>query len=345
MQNFRFAGPARLYFSAAFFCALCCFLPPLLWAGGAGDAGETPPLLSGSPAPVQSAPAAPSPLPSTDAGRTVAVLQEDGSILSQPLSEYLWGVVAAEMPASFEPEALRAQAVCARTYTVWMMTQGSKHAPADICTDSSCCQAYTTQDAASARWGSLAVAYTEKISAAVADTDGTIAAYDGMPIQALFFSSSAGATEDASAVWGNALPYLASVPSPEGEEVPNYHSTVTLSPEDARARITAAYPEAVLSDSPAEWFSPPTYTATGRVAELTVGGITLSGGAARSLFSLRSSYFRVDASDEAVTFSVTGYGHGVGLSQYGANAMARAGSGWQDILTHYYTGITLQQGW
>ena len=195
------------------------------------------------------------------------------------------------------------------------------------------------------KWGTLAEEYTAKIAAAVADTDGLVATYGGEPIQAVFFSSAAGATEDAAAVWGNSLPYLVSVDSPEGEEVPNYHTTVTLTEEQVRELVLAAYPEADLSGEAAEWFSGLTLTASGRVAEVKVGGVALSGGAARNLFGLRSACFQVEHGEGGFTFSVTGYGHGVGLSQYGANAMAQAGSGWQEILAHYYTGVTLEPGW
>ena len=159
----------------------------------------------------------------------------------------------------------------------------------------------------------------------------------------MFFSSAAGCTEDAAAVWGASLPYLTSVDSPEGDEVPNYRSTVTLSAAEARAVIEDAYPAAKLTGTPADWFSVPTYTPAGRVESLTVGGVTLSGGAARALFSLRSAAFTVEADGDSVTFSVTGYGHGVGMSQYGANAMAKSGNSWQKILTHYYCGATLGQ--
>lgn len=352
LQKLSLFRQIRLYLSAAAVGALFCFLPPLLWSPGSAPAAQ-PSLLPGSPEPAVTPSAAPSPSPAggetgedgIDSARTVDVLQEDGTVVQQPLDDYLWGVVAAEMPAAFEPDVLRAQAVCARTYTAWMMERGSKHEGAHICTDSACCQAYTTREKAAGRWGELAQDYTEKIAAAVADTDGVVAAYGGAPIQALFFSSAAGATEDAAAVWGNSLPYLTSVDSPEGDEVPNYRSAVTLTADEVRQRVAAAYPEADLSGAPEGWFGTPSLTASGRVASISVGGAALSGGAVRSLFSLRSAAFTVSYTGGAFTFSVTGYGHGVGLSQYGANAMARAGSSWQDILLHYYTGVTLQRGW
>ncbi len=261
------------------------------------------------------------------------------------MGDYLWGVVAAEMPAAFEPEALRAQAVCARTYSLWKLRAKShQEEGADICADSTCCQAYLSQEDAAQRWGGDADAYTAKIAAAVADTDGQVLTYEGGPIQAVFFSSASGATEDAAAVWGKSLPYLVSVDSPEGDEVPNYRSTVTLTAEQVKKAAGEAGLGADLSGEPSTWFANLTRTASGRVASLELGGAELSGGAARSLFALRSACFDVSEQDGVFTFSVTGYGHGVGMSQYGANAMAKAGSGWRDILAHYYTGAELQTG-
>ncbi len=315
--------------------ALFCFFPlPFVPAGAEGAAP--------SPSPVQSEPEPAPAATLSDGGRRVRVLGESGTVEEMSLADYLWCVVAAEMPASFEEEALRAQAVCARTYTLWKASAG-KHGEADVCTSSACCQAFRTRESAMERWGEDGEAYAAKLAAAVADTDGVILTYGGKPIQAVFFSSAAGYTEDAAAVWGTALPYLTSVDSPEGDEVPNYRSTVTLSAAEARAVIEDAYPAARLSGTPADWFSAPTYTPAGRVETMTVGGLSLSGGAARALFSLRSAAFTVEAGADSVTFSVTGYGHGVGMSQYGANAMAKAGKGWEEILLHYYSGVTLEQ--
>ncbi|MBD5118938.1 MAG: stage II sporulation protein D [Clostridiales bacterium] len=323
-------------------------LLPLTALGGSGASARTGPEVLTLPAaptpaaqPTQSLPTA-----ETDSARSLRVLQKDGTVEEMTMADYLWAVVAAEMPATFEPEALRAQAVCARTYSLWKMQAGSHGSDgADICADSSCCQAYISPEDAAQRWGeSAAETYTVKIAGAVADTDGQVLTYDGAPIQAVFFSSASGATEDAEAVWGKALPYLVSVDSPEGDEVPNYRSTVTLTADQVRKVVSEAGLGAELSGEPSTWFQNLTRTASGRVAGIEVGGVSLSGGAARNLFALRSACFDVSEQDGVFTFSVTGYGHGVGMSQYGANAMAKAGSGWQDILAHYYTGAQLQTG-
>jgi stage II sporulation protein D len=280
-----------------------------------------------------------------DRGRAVRLQMTDGTVEELTMADYLWGVVAAEMPASFEEEALKAQACAARTYTVICQTSGAgKHPDADICGDSTCCQAYLPREQAEARWGLNAKEYGEKIEDAVSATDGLGILYAGQPIQALFFSSAAGKTVDAVAVWGNAVDYLQSVDSPEGEEVPNYHTQVTLSAEEVKALTLAAYPGADLSGDPSGWFGTPVYSGE-TVTSIPLGGVTLTGGQARTLFSLRSAAFSVAWAENAFTFSVTGYGHGVGMSQYGANALAGGGMAFRDILTWYYTGTQIDALW
>ena len=228
------------------------------------------------------------------------------------------------MLASFEPEALKAQTVAARTYTLSKMERTVEaHPDADVCTDITCCQAYI--DPADA--------------AAVADTDGMAALFQGQPIQAVFFSSAAGRTVDAVEVWGNAVPYLTSVDSPEGDEVPNYHSTVTVPLDEFKSKLLAQYPQADLSGEPAGWFANLVPNSAGGVETVDIGGTTVGGGSLRTLFGLRSTSFTVSASADGVTFSVTGYGHGVGMSQYGANALAKEGKSYDEILKWYYTGI------
>ena len=281
--------------------------------------------------------------PSSQLDRQVQLkLYQGGQISTVTMDQYLWSVVAAEMPASFELEALKAQAVAARTYA-WdkLSRETAKHPDADLCTDSTCCQAYIDHDAASANWGSGAQLYQEKIAQAVAATDGQVILYEGAPIQAVFFSSAPGKTADAVEVWGNSIPYLTSVDSPEGEEVPNYHSTVTFPLEEFRSIFLAQYPQSDLSGDPSGWFQNLSHTSNGGVAAVEVGGVSISGTALRALFQLRSTYFTPSAGAEGVTFQVTGYGHGVGMSQYGANSLAKEGKTYQEILQWYYTGVTI----
>ena len=284
------------------------------------------------------------PAASRDRGRAVRLQMEDGTIQEMTMADYLWGVVAAEMPASFEEEALKAQACAARTYTVIKQNSASqKHPGADICADSTCCQAYVERDAALLRWGLSAQENEEKITRAVEGTDGLGILYQGEPIQALFFSSAAGRTVDAVEVWGNSVDYLKSVDSPEGEEVPNYRSQASFSAEEVRTLTLAAYPGADLSGDPSGWFGEIVRNEGGTVTSLKLGGVTLTGGQARTLFSLRSAAFTVTWDGSQFLFDVTGYGHGVGMSQYGADAMAVAGSTYTEILQHYYTGVTVEE--
>lgn len=323
---------------------LVVFLLPVLLLDGPGPAEEEPradalpafPSPAVTPQPVQTA------RPEKDKSTVLRVLREDGAVSEMTMADYLWSVVAAEMPASFEPEALKAQAVTARTYAVWKMRMGdTDHPDADVCTDITCCQAYVTPEQAAENWGNEAAVYRQKIAAAVSATDGQQITYGGQPIQAVFFSSAAGRTEDAVAVWGNQIPYLTGVDSPEGEDVPNYRTEVTLSAAEAKRLVLRQYPGADLTGPSSGWFKNRTLTASGRVDTMDVGGITLKGTEIRTLFGLRSACFTVEPGTDTVTFHVTGYGHGVGMSQYGANALAKEGKSCEEILKWYYTGVEI----
>lgn len=277
-----------------------------------------------------------------DAERILKVL--DGtSVTEMDLGTYLLGVVRAEMPASFELEALKAQTVAARTYTLYKMSSGGNHGEtADICTDHTCCQAYLSEERARENWGGDADSYENKIREAVTSTDGQTILYDGEPILAVFHSSSAGLTRAAGEVWVQDLPYLRAVSSPEvGETIPNYYSRAEFTAEEFRAKIQVSYPEAELDGDPAQWISGAETDSAGSVTRITVGGVSMRGSALRGLLGLRSACFDWEVQGETLVFYVTGYGHGVGLSQYGANQMALNGADYREILTHYYTGVTV----
>ena len=329
--------------ATALLLLLAVFLLPMLLLGRpAGEEGpeETEPLPTAT-LPIRK-PTAQSGA-GGDGSTLVRVAMPDGTVSSLTMAEYLWRVVAAEMPASFETEALRAQAVTARTYTLYQMSigQNPNHPDADMCTDISCCQAYLSPEDAAANWGDQAQIWGEKIARAVSDTDGQAILYEGQPIDAVFFSSAAGRTLDSVEVWGGSVPYLTSVESPEGEEVPNYHTTVTVPVAEFKSVFLVRYPDADLSGAPETWFQNMAPTSSGGVDTVEVGGVTVKGTALRTLFDLRSANFSVTADSETVTFSVPRYGHGVGMNQYGENTMAKAGSSWREILTHYYTGVTI----
>ena len=294
----------------------------------------TLPVVESSPVPE-----AVEPVAGWDEGERIRLLTVEGTVEEMSLRDYLWGVTAAEMPASFELEALKAQTVAARTYCQYQRSAGEeKHPGADVCGDYTCCQAYLTREQATAGWGVDAWRYADKIDRAVAETDGLFCLYEGEPIDAVFFSSAAGRTVDAVAVWGTEVPYLRGVDSPEGTEVPGWQTVVTLTPGEFREKLLGAYPQAELSGEPEGWIRDLVADEAGLVLSVRLGGVELSGGQVRSLFGLRSAHFTVQAMEEEVTFQVTGYGHGVGMSQYGANAMAREGKSFQEILEWYYTG-------
>ncbi len=258
-------------------------------------------------------------------------------IVEMDMQEYLLGVVAAEMPASFEPEALKAQAVAARTYAMYCAA-GGKHGQADVCTDYACCQAWLDE---SAMRGGDYDTYAGKIRSAIAETAGQYLSYEGEPVFAAFHSSSAGATEDSGQVW-NSRPYLISVTSPEtGADVPNYLSRLECAPLDFRDTVLSSWPQADFTGEESTWIGEITRDDSGRVATVTLGGVQIKGTELRSLFSLRSTAFSLEYTDGRFVFTVTGNGHGVGMSQYGAQVMAENGADYTQILAHYYPGTSL----
>ena len=265
-----------------------------------------------------------------------------GELVRTTMAEWLPGVVAAEMPASFEDEALRAQAVAARTYILRLMGSGKvAHPEAAVCDDPACCKAHLDRESLRGSWGESFDSNYEKVFEAASSTDGQYLAWEGEAIEAVFHSSSAGMTEDAAEVW-SARPYLVSVSSPEtAGDVPDYVTSVEVSPEDFAAKLTALRPEADLSGRPAGWLGPLERDGSGRVESVEIGGESFTGQELREAFSLRSTAFTLDCTGEAFLFTVTGYGHGVGMSQYGANVMAEGGADYREILAHYYPGTEL----
>ena len=265
------------------------------------------------------------------------------AVVEMQMDEYLAGVVAAEMPVSFELEALAAQVVAARTYTLYSIHSAPKaaHEHADVCTDYRDCAAYKSEAELRELWGADYAANIAKIRTAVTVTNGAYLEYDSAPILAVFHSSSHGRTQDVENVWNTPLPYLVSVPSPETEaDAPNLISSVTLSLSEFRAAVSAAFPMVRLAEDTSAWVADVTLDASGRVASLRLGGTAVTGVELRAALELRSAAITIEVGDE-VTLTTAGYGHGVGMSQYGANAMAKSGKTWREILRSYYTGATL----
>ncbi len=266
---------------------------------------------------------------------SVRIQNPQGNTEEWNLDTYLVGVVLAEMPASFELEALKAQAVAARTYSRKAWETGGKHGDGSICTDSTCCQAYISE-ADYQNQGGIAEDL-EKVRQAVLLTSGEVLMYDGELIEATYFSCSGGSTEDAAAVWGAEFPYLQAVESPGEEGAAHYQDTVTFTPEQFQRALGVS-----LSGYPASWFTAATYTEGGGVATMKIGEKTYSGTELRSLLKLRSTRFTVSTGANII-ITTQGYGHRVGMSQYGADAMAVTGSSYAEILAHYYPGTTLKK--
>ncbi len=337
MRNLIFLSWAIL---ALFFFLALFLVSPLVFQGTGTAATEE---LTTSDLPFVSEPQVLTlPHGQRDSDYTVTLAMEDGTIVTLALGDYLFGVVAAEMPASFELESLKAQAVAARTYT--LSKEGSVsdiHPDATLCTSVTCCQAYVTPEEAMENWGEDGTEYSEKIAQAIEETDGLVLYYDGTLIEALYHSSSSGQTVDAVEVWGNDVPYLVGVDSPEGEEIPNWQTTATFTGEEFSALILAQYPNADFSGDMASWCQILSTNSAGGVDTIAVGGVTIQGTTLRTLLGLRSTYFSTTTTEDAITFWVTGYGHGVGMSQYGAHTMATQGATYDEILMWYYTGVTL----
>lgn len=262
------------------------------------------------------------------------------------LDEYLVGVVAGEMPAAFDVEALKAQAIAARTYTLYRLNliKDTKH-PGRICNQPAHCQEYLTQAELKQRWGNRYEAYLKKIRAAIRATDGMVLTYDQQLIEPVYHASCGGVgTESAIQVWGNDKPWLQSVSCPEKERLDaDQVRKVTYSKEHVLTQLNQSLAAPVATTSSPGIWKVIQKTSTGRVQKLRLGNIDISGTELRSSLSLRSTVLSLEDQGEKVTFVTRGYGHGVGLCQEGANLLALEGQGYQEIIRHYYQGIEIMQ--
>lgn len=264
---------------------------------------------------------------------TVAVLMKDGSVELMEMDNYLAAVLLREMPASFEFEALKAQAVVARTYLLRRCEGDSRHNNADICTDSTCCQAYWDVDDYLSEGGTAE--NVDKIRRAVSDTKDEVLLFNAHLIEATYFACSGGMTEDAIAVWGSDVPYLRAVESPGEESAKHYIDTITFTIEELLQRLGVENEGKVLDIREIQ------YTAGGGLDTIKVCGVTLKGTDIRKKLGLNSTSMQIDVAGETVRITTRGKGHRVGMSQYGANAMAKKGAEYKEILFHYYNGAEI----
>jgi len=258
----------------------------------------------------------------------ITVLLQDDTVRKMNLDEYLVSVLLREMPAEFELEALKAQAVVARTYTLRRHEEGGRHRNADVCTNSSCCQAYWDVDEYLSSGGKIDSIV--KIQSAVSATANEVITYNGSLIDATYFSCSGGMTEDAVAVWGHEVPYLRAVESPGEESAKHYIDTIAFSKAEFAEKL------GLDSDPQALSVDEIVYTAGDGVDSITINGVSLKGTSLRKKLHLNSTAMLISVIGDTVTITTKGKGHRVGMSQYGAEAMAKNGSDYTEILSHYY---------
>ena len=258
----------------------------------------------------------------------VTVYRSNGSVITMELEQYLIGVVSAEMPASFNIEALKAQAVLARTYALKSIESGK------VLTDTVSTQRYMDDNELKAYWGNDFNTYYNKVKSAIDSTSNLVLKYNNNYIEALYHSTSNGKTEDAVYVWGNSVPYLKSVDS-------SYDLSATSYLRTEQKDLTN-----VLNILGIDWNDNSNLeiisrNESGRITKLRFGDKTYTGVEFRNLLGLRSADFDLETKDGMLVITTRGYGHGVGMSQYGANGMAKAGYNYEQILNHYYTGVNL----
>ncbi|HIQ58996.1 MAG TPA: stage II sporulation protein D [Candidatus Merdivicinus intestinavium] len=319
--------------------------------------------------PEESAPAsrpaesAPESLPPKESAPESSALPESGASLSLPAAykvldagsgevmslspfAYICGVTAAEIPMSFHPEAVKAQAVAAHSYALRQMGLQLQNPDPDLkgaflSTDPAHFQSYLSEEERRELWGEAFEENEAALESAVEEVLGCILVYEGEPAAAAFHSISSGRTESARDVWGQEIPYLSGADSPEDAENPAGQADTSFSAQEAAAILSAHLESLSLPEDPAKWIQPEERTAGGMVTAAKVGDSTVSGEDIRSWFGLPSANFTVECSGETLTFRTRGRGHGVGMSQYGADAMAEAGSGWEEILARYYPGTEI----
>ncbi len=269
-----------------------------------------------------------------EAPRAVQVLRtHTGKVEEYPLEEYLFGVVAAEMPMSYEDEALKAQCVAAHTLYEYKKNQGET----PISDDSATHQAFITKEVARAKWGEQAEEYQKRLEGLVSQVAGELVLYENAPALTVYHALSAGRTESAKTVWGQEIPYLTSVESVGDVLAGGYISQKSLSKTEFLQGLSLT--DGVQGEQP---LGEITRSESGTVTKAELFGKEFTGSEIRSAFSLRSANFDVEMGEERVTFTVRGYGHGVGMSQFGANTMASQGSNYKEILAWYYKGCRVE---
>ena len=302
--------------------------------------GHTAPLPAASSVPELPA-SQPKDLPSADAETFLVEDQSAGKVVQLSRREYVLGAVAAEMPVSWPDEALKAQAVAAHTYALYCRDHAALQNGAWLTVDPARRQGCLTEPVLRSYWGTAYEQNYARLAALVDEVLDEILYYENVPACASYFAISNGQTEASENVWGSALPYLISVDSSTDRSADNYEYTVTFSAEQLQQALAGLGISADLAASEG-WFGPAALTSAGYTKTVTVCGQTVSGTTLRRALGLRSTCFTVQYQSGNFSFTTRGYGHGVGLSQWGTKAMAEQGKSYADILAHYYPGTQLQ---
>lgn len=255
-----------------------------------------------------------------------------GQTITVPVRDFLIGAAASELPTDWPEDALCAQMVASHSYALSL-----GDAPMQV--NSSLCAGWTDEAVLQARWGEDFAGNYDRLATLADSVAGALLCYEGAPAAACYHSISAGKTEASQNVWVTALPYLQGVDSPLDTTVPEYEVSVSYSAEQMVSLLQSLGLQP--GDDPAAWFGPAEWDDAGYVHTMEVCGEAVSGTTLRGALSLRSASFTVAYEDGLFSFTTHGYGHGVGLSQYGAKAMAEGGASWREILTYYFPGCEI----
>ena len=286
-------------------------------------------------------------MPDNKQGWKIKLIHSDsGTVEELSLDEYLYGVVSAEMPASYETEALKAQAIVARTYTIYQIKHNSqKHENADICDNYACCQAWISKEERFTKWKQEEAEQNwNKIVDCVNSTTNKIVTYNGKPINAFFHSNSGGITESSVNVWGGIdYPYLKAVETAGEDGYTQFSSQVQLKKDELLKKLKETYSDCEIDFSKEDCVKIIDYTTSGRVKTIKFGNKEIAGTEARKILGLKSTNFIVEIGENEITFSVKGNGHGVGMSQTGADSMAKSGANCEEIIKHFYTNVEITE--
>ena len=271
-------------------------------------------------------------------------ISKENKVEKVPLEEYVLSVVSSEMPATFHEEALKAQSILARTFVINKLITGCNNIKEGNICDTTHCQAYLNINEKKKAWGKDGDEYLKKLKKVVKETEGKVLSYNDQLVKyPQYFSTSSGNTEDAVAVFSEDVPYLKSVESPGEEISPKYESEISISISDFKSKIKKSIPNSDLGNNITEEVKILNRNTGGTVDDIKIGDTTIKGKEFRKIFGLNSANFTLEVLEDKINIKCLGYGHGVGMSQWGANVMAKEGSKYDEILEHYFKGSKIEE--